>query len=317
MTETRPIRCVFLGTPAFAVPTLRALAGRGISPVAVYTQPDQPAGRGRRPRGSSVKDAAEELGLAVVQPISLRAPEETERLRSFEPTVLVLAAFGQILPARFLDVPPRGGLNVHPSLLPAYRGPSPVATAILDGVESTGVSIFAMDAGMDSGPVITRRRIPIEVGETTTMLTERLAEHGAALLMETLEPWVDGLIKAGIQDPSSATKTQLLSRTDGTLDFSEPAEILARKVRAFDPWPGTATTLGGQKFNIRSAHPADSRDQAGTPGEVVFESGSIGVVSGNGTVLGLDQVQLAGKRPVSAAAFARGRRDFVGTQLPS
>jgi methionyl-tRNA formyltransferase len=317
--SSQPINCVFLGTSSFAVPTLRALAqATEASVAAVYTQPDQPAGRGRRPRPSPVKEAAEELGLPVVQPERLRAPEEVDRLRSFEPAVLILAAYGQILPARILEVPPHGGLNVHPSLLPRHRGPSPVATAILEGDEVTGVSIFSMDAGMDSGPVLARRQIAIGPGETAETLTDRLAEDGAHLLMEVIEPWVDGSLSAEPQDPSEATTTRLLSRDDAVLDFSQPAGALAHRVRALDPWPGTATTLGGQKFNIRAARASESETPPGAQGEVVaLAGGGTGVIVGNGTVLVLDRVQIAGKRAVNADEFARGRRDFVGTVLPS
>lgn len=317
--STPPINCIFLGTSSFAVPTLRALAEAAeTSPAAVYTQPDQPAGRGRRPRPSPVKEAAEELGLPVVQPERLRASEEVDRLRSFEPAVLILAAYGQILPARILDVPSRGGLNVHPSLLPKHRGPSPVATAILEGDEVTGVSIFSMDAGMDSGPVLARREVAIGPWETAETLTGRLAENGAHLLMEVIGPWVGGSLAAEPQDASGVTTTRLLSRDDAVIDFSQPAGALANRVRALDPWPGTATTLGGQRFNIRAAHASDAETPLGALGEVVsLAAGVIGMVVGDGTVLALDRVQIAGKRPVNADEFARGRRDFVGTVLPS
>ncbi len=318
-TFTTPINCIFLGTSSFAVPTLRALAEATETLLtAVYTQPDQPAGRGRRPRPSPVKEAAEERGLPVVQPERLRAPDEVDRLRSFDPAVLVLAAYGQILPARILDVPPHGGLNVHPSLLPKHRGPSPVATAILEGDEVTGVSIFSMDAGMDSGPVLARREVVIGSGETAETLTDRLAEDGAHLLMEVIGPWVAGSLAAKPQDAVGVTTTRLLSRDDAVVDFSQPAGAIANRVRALDPWPGTATTLGGQRFNIRAARPSDTEAPPGAQGEVVaLSTGGIGVIVGYRTMLVLDRVQIAGKRAVNADEFARGRRDFVGTILPS
>lgn len=317
--STPPINCIFLGTSSFAVPTLRALAEAAeTSPAAVYTRPDQPAGRGRRPRPSPVKEAAEELGLLVVQPEGLRASEEIDRLRSFEPAVLILAAYGQILPARILDVPPHGGLNVHPSLLPKHRGPSPVATAILEGDEVTGVSIFSMDAGMDSGPVLARREIAIGRRETAETLTDRLAENGAHLLMEVIGPWVGGSLASEPQDASGVTTTRLLSREDAVIDFSQPAGALANRVRALNPWPGTATTLDGQRFNIRAAHASDAETPPGALGEVVsLVGGVIGMVVGDGTVLVLDRVQIAGRRPVNADEFVRGRRGFVGTVLPA
>ena len=314
------MRSVFFGTSAFAVPALRALSRRHGRPVAVYTQPDQPAGRGRRPRPSPVKEVAEELGAEVVQPPRLRLLEEAERLRELRPTVLVLAAYGQILPERLLRVPPRGGLNLHPSLLPMYRGPSPVAAAILDGRDTTGVSVFVMDAGMDSGSIVAQRETPIAPDETTATLTARLAGEAAELLADVLGPWVEGTIAAEPQDETLATTTRLLSRGDAALDFTLPAEVLARRVRAFDPWPGTATTLDGQRFAVRSAHLGDPSASRGSaePGTVVETAdGGIGVAAGAGSVLVLDEVQIAGRRAVGARDFARGRRGFIGTVLPS
>ena len=273
-TPAETVRSVFFGSSTFAVPALRALALRHAPPVAVYTQPDQPAGRGRRMRPSPVKEAAEQLGIDVVQPPSLRPLEEAERLQALRPTVLVLAAYGQIIPERLLRVPPRGGLNLHPSLLPEYRGPSPVATAVLDGRETTGVSVFLMDAGMDSGPLVAQRIVPIAPDDTTGTLTERLAHNAADLLLDVLTPWTDGAVHAEPQDAALATTTRLLSREDAVLDFSLTAEALARRVRAFDPWPGTATTLDGQRLNIRAAHPGPASGADAGPGRVIeTESG--------------------------------------------
>ncbi len=316
-TET-PVRSVFFGTSSFAVPTLRTLALRKSPPVAVYTQPDQPAGRGRRLRSSPVKDAAQELGIDIIQPPSLRPPEEMERLRAFEPTVLILAAYGKILPQPVLRTAPRGGLNLHPSLLPRYRGPSPVATAILDGSETTGVSVFVMDAGMDSGPVVAQRDLPIAPDDTTRTLTERLAHEAADLLLEVLVPWVRQTLPAEPQDPALATTTKLLSRDQAMLDFLLPADALVRRVRAFDPWPGTVTTLDGQRLNIRVAHEEPQGAGDAEPGHVVErETGEIGVAAAGGSLLVLDRVQIAGRRPVTAQEFARGRQGFVGSVLPS
>ncbi|MDA1095800.1 MAG: methionyl-tRNA formyltransferase [Chloroflexi bacterium] len=315
------MRVVFLGTAQFAVPTLRALVEAGLRPVAVYTRPDMPAGRGRSLRLSPVKRAALDFGLPVHEPTRLQRPGVLDELRRLEPTVLVLAAYGLLLPRAFLDIAPRGGLNVHPSLLPRHRGPSPVVATLLEGDAEAGVSIFLMDQGMDSGPVIATRRLPLTGDETGGGLTDILADVGARLLVEALGPWVSGSVLPQPQDETLATYSRLLSRVDGELDFHLPATGVHRTVRALNPWPAGSTRLNGDRLVLlRTAVVADA-SLTGTPGEViqVIEDGGptwIGVVTGEG-VLRVDELQIAGKRSMAADTFSRGRRDFVGSVLPS
>lgn len=311
-------RVVFLGTAAFAVPTLDALVSVGAPPVAVYTQPDRPAGRGRNPRPSPIKQHALELGLPVVQPETLRTPEAEAELRRLEPTVLVLAAYGLILPTTFLEVAPHGGLNVHPSLLPRYRGPAPVVWTILEGDEEAGVTIFRMDRGMDSGPIVNQRRIRLVGDETAGELTDRLAHEGAVLLVETLQPWLREEIVPTPQAEADATYSRLLSKSDGELDFTRPVDELERRVRALNPWPGTFTRLGGRRLSILRARAHEDRDSDLRPGEVAKAASGSGFEIGaaQGT-LDVQEVQLEGKRAVSAEEFARGRRDMLGSVLPS
>lgn len=318
MTKDRKDRVVFLGTAAFAVPTLDALVTAGVSPVAVYTQPDRPAGRGRNPRPSPVKERASALGLPVVQPETLRSAEAVAELSRLEPTVLVLAAYGLILPMAFLEVVPRGGLNVHPSLLPRYRGPAPVVWTILEGDKEAGVTIFHMDRGMDSGPIVSQRRISLLGDETAGELTDRLAREGAALLVETLAPWLREEIEPRPQVEAEATYSRLLSKSDGELDFTRPADELERRVRALNPWPGTFTRLGGRRLSILHARAHDDSGGNLRPGEVMESASTLGFQIGTAQgTLNAQEVQLEGKRAVSAEEFARGRRDLSGSVLPS
>ena len=314
-------RLVFLGTASFAVPTLEALVRSGTPPVAVYTRPDQPAGRGRTPRPSPVKERALALGLPVLQPLALRGLEATEELKRLAPTVLILAAYGLLLPPSFLTVAPKGGLNIHPSLLARHRGPSPVVWTLLEGDAEAGVTVFLMDEGMDSGPVLSQRSIQIMAGETAGSLTQRLAEEGARLLMETLRPWLDGVLRPVAQDSSQATYSRLLRKEDGELDFHRPAVQLERQVRAFQPWPGTFTRWSGQRLKILQAAALPGE---GEPGAVVLVPADaaratktqVGIATKDG-VLGLLRVQPEGRRPMAAGEFVRGRHDFLGSSLPS
>ena len=309
---TQDLRIVFLGTPLFSVPTLERLIERDYQIVAVYTQPDRPAGRSGQPAPTPVKRVALEHGLPVYQPRSLRRPEAQEELRAHAPDMLVLAAYGLILPQPVLDIPRYGGLNVHPSLLPRHRGPAPIVGALLAGDTETGVTIMLMDAGMDTGPLLTQRRFPINEHDTTASLTGKLAEFGADLLVDTIEPWTQGSLTPQLQDETLASTTRLLSKEDGRINWQEPAEIVARKVRAYQPWPGTSTTWKGQQLTILSASHAPG--PSGTPGLVVQRAGAIVVETGQG-LLELRTVQLQGKRALPIEEFARGAQGFIGSRL--
>jgi methionyl-tRNA formyltransferase len=312
-------RVVFMGTPEFGVPALVGLVESGYEIVAVYTQPDRPAGRGRALLYSPVKTAAVERGLEVLQPSSLRPPAESERLAALKPDLVVVAAYGLILPRSILDVPGHGCLNIHPSLLPRYRGAAPVPAAILAGDEDTGVTIMLMDAGLDTGPSLSQFVVGVEPNDTTGSLTARLARAGARLLDETIPLWLDGSLIPQPQDERQATYTSPISTQDGAIDWSLPASVIERRVRAFNPWPGCYTRWGGKLLRI---HEALSLHKEGDtlPGRVMeLESGQpavVGVETGEG-VLGLLNVQLEGKRAMPAAEFLRGQRDIVGNLLGS
>ena len=305
-----------MGTPDFAVLVLDSLVRGGYEIPAVYTQPDRPAGRGRELLSPPVKEAARRYGLAVRQPVSLRQPEEREELANLCPDVIVVAAFGQLLPQNILDIPPFDCLNVHPSLLPRHRGASPVAAAILIGDEVTGVSIMLMDRGMDTGPVLAQQEVPLLPQDTTGSLTARLAGIGARLLMQTLPPWLEGKLTPQPQDSSKATYAEHIDKESGRIDWHRPAVELWCRVRAFQPWPTSYTTWKGRMVKVVEAVPLLGD---GEPGRVVAlgenKPAAVGVQTGEG-ILGLQQLQLEGKRVMTAEEFVRGRRDFIGALLP-
>lgn len=306
-----------MGTPQFAVPSLQALVREGYDVVAVYTQPDKGAGRGQRPISSPVKQMALSLGLEVVQPGTLKDAGSVARLRGFAPDLIVVAAFGKILPPEVLAIPRFGCLNVHPSLLPRYRGPAPVAAAILSGEAVTGVTIILLDEGVDSGPILNQREVTILEDDTTESLTSRLAEVGAQLLIETVPLWVEGRIAPQAQDESRASYSSLLDKEAGEIDWRLPATELWRRVRAFHPWPGSYTWWRGKRLKVLKVVPLDIGLSA-QPGEVVVLPAGLPAVVGVGTgkgVLGLVTVQPEGKRQMSAEEFVRGHRDFVGSRL--
>jgi methionyl-tRNA formyltransferase len=306
-------RIVFMGTPQFAVPTLLALDEHH-QVVGVVTQPDRPAGRGRQVTASPVKEAALARGLPLFQRPTLRTPEAVERLAAWQPEVIVVAAFGQILRAPVLELPRHGCLNVHASLLPRYRGAAPIPAAILAGDAVTGVTIMRLDPGMDTGPILAQAEVPIGAEDTTASLTARLAELGAQLLVETLPAWLQGEIAGRPQDDAQATYCRPLEKEDGLLEWSQPAALLDRQIRACDPWPGAYTTWQGRRFSVLRARPRLDQQAGGTPGQVIELESGIGVVTGQG-ILELCEVQLAGKKPMAASAFARGQRDLLGRSL--
>ena len=315
-------RAIYMGTPAFAVPALRALhALPGVEIVGVVTRIDKPKGRSGTLTAPPVKEVALELGLPVLQPGSLRKPEAQALLRTLMPDVIIVAAFGQILPAEVLDLPPHGCLNIHASLLPRYRGASPITAVLLDGLAETGNTIMKMDVGLDTGAIIAQQPLLIAADETTATLTAKLAEQGARLLTATLPHWLAGEITPIPQDEAQATMTRLIRKEDGTIDWNDPADVIARKVRAYTPWPGSQTTWRGQPVKIiETAESGSSFDMFRTqqptdrvPGRLVdiAQPGNLGlgVECGDGRVLALNMVQLAGKRAVTIADFMRGQHD--------
>ena len=313
------MRIVFMGTPEFSVPALEMLVKSEHILVAVYTQPDKSKGRGRIPITSPVKRVALEHGLEVLQPVSLRDHTEIERLAALKPDVIIVAAFGQILPQSVLDVPGFGCLNIHPSLLPKYRGASPIPAAILAGDGETGVTIMLMDAGMDTGPILAQSTVEIEPYDTTASLTPKLAEAGARLLAETLPLWLDRLLTPQPQEESGASYTYPITKNEGAIDWQLSADEIWRRVRAFDPWPGCYTRWQGRSIKILEAVPLHKKGDV-VPGRVVaLESGqaaAVGVETSDG-VLGLLSIQLEGKRAIPVTDFLRGQRGFVGDMLGS
>jgi methionyl-tRNA formyltransferase len=311
------VRLIFMGTPDFAVPALEALIGGGYDIRAVYTQPDRKAGRGQKLVEPPVKEIAVAHSIQVLQPGSLKDDATAEYIESLAPDVIVVAAYGRLIPERILAIPRFGCVNIHPSLLPRHRGPSPVATAILEGDDKTGVTIMLLDAGMDSGPLLSRKEVTIDDNDTTGSLTAKLAELGAQMLRETLPEWLAGKIKPEPQDNSEATITRILTKLDGEIDWNLSAVQLWRQVRAFQPWPGTFTRWQGKQLKIIEALPLQHMKQ-GQPGKVIVLSGAsaapLGVVCKEG-VLGILRVQLEGKKEVTASEFIRGQRDFEGTVL--
>jgi len=314
VSQERP-RVVFLGTPEFAVPSLEALAiSRQYEIVSVVTQPDRPAGRGRRVRPSPVKVAAERLGLPVWTPRTLRSPEAVARLRDLAPDVGVVVAYGEILRPEVLAIPPRGFLNVHASLLPKYRGAAPVQAAILAGDRETGVTVMVMDEGMDTGPILAQRAVPIADDETGASLAEKLARVGAELLSETLPRWLAGEIEPRPQDDAGASVARRLRKADGLLEWTKPAEVLARQVRAYTPWPGTFTTWAGKRLHVRRAHAVTRPLGGARPGEVRLWPEGLAVATGDGWLV-LDEVQLEGRKAVAGMAFYHGHPQIVGARL--
>ena len=312
------IKAIFMGTPSSVVAVLRRLHEMPeVEVLAAVTPPDRPRGRGRRPEPPPLKEAAEALGLPVLQPPGLRSEAAQAELAGLRPDVIVVAAYGRILPPQILQLPVHGCLNLHPSLLPRHRGPSPVATAILEGDEVTGVSLMLLDEGMDTGPLISQREYGVTGNENAGELTNKLFDMGSGLLAEDLLPWTQGELQAKPQDDSVATISRKLERSDGLADWTQPAEILARECRAYDPWPGLYTQWQDKTLKLLEIEPsADFSTAEAAPGQVVAIGGGQGiyVVTGNG-VLALNRVQLEGRRAVTGEEFLRGYPEFLGASL--
>jgi methionyl-tRNA formyltransferase len=301
-----PPRLVFMGSPEFALPTLRLVAGH-YPIVGVVTQPDRPAGRGKWLTPPPVKLLAQELGLPAIQPERLKAPDAMQQLRQWAPELIVVAAFGQILRQEMLELPKFGCVNVHASLLPRWRGSAPIQAAILAGDAWTGVTIMRMEAGVDTGPILSQRGMPVMPEYTAGFLSQELAALGAELLVETLPGYLGGELIPQSQNEASATYAPMLKKEDGLLDFSRPAAELARRVRAFNPWPGAFTLWQEQPLKVLRAHAAE--DAAFEPGKHLVYERLPGIGTRQG-ILVLDEVQPAGKRPMPGGDFLHGTRDW-------
>jgi methionyl-tRNA formyltransferase len=299
-------RVVFMGTPEFAVPPLQALIDQQ-DVVGVVTQPDRRAGRGRKMTASAIKKVALARGLTLLQPHSLRTPEAVANLAALAPDVIVVAAFGQILRAEVLSLPPHGCLNVHASLLPRWRGAAPIPAAILAGDEITGVTIMQMDEGLDTGPILTQAQSRVRPDDTTESLTARLATLGAAHLAHTLPRWLAGEIEPQPQDEAQATVCSTLRKRDGRIDWRATAKAIERQVRAFHPWPGAFTFWQGTRLRVLRATPVPEWQGDAPPGTVLGVDDGLQVAAGTGAVR-LEEVQPAGRKPMPGEAFARGQR---------
>lgn len=310
------LKIIFMGTPAFAVPSLEALARLPYQVIAVCTRPDRASGRGQHLAESPVKKSAVALGISVFQPEKLSTPEAFQQLSALAPDLIVVAAYGHILRKNVLALPRLGCLNVHPSLLPKHRGASPVAGAILAGDEETGVTIMLLDESMDTGPVLSQVTVPVLPQDTTGSLIGKLAKVGAELLSETVPQWAEGRLKPRPQDSNLASYTRVITPQDGQLDWKLPARELWLRVRAFSPWPGSFTLWKGRRLKVLETVPVGLA--SGRPGLVLeLPAGSpspVGVATGDGA-LGLLRVQLEGKRELAIDEFLRGSRDFIGSVL--
>lgn len=299
-------RVVFMGSPEFAVPSLRALA-REYTVVGVVTQPDRPAGRGRALRPPAVKLEANAMGLATVQPNKLTEPSAIQLIRDWAPEVIVVAAFGQLLRRELLDLPAYGCINVHASLLPRWRGAAPIQAAIAAGDAESGVTIMRMDEGLDTGPIIVQRRTAIDPQETGGSLTEKLASLGAELLPVGLRGYLSGSLVPQQQVAAQATKAPLLKKEDGRLDPLVPAEALERRVRAFNPWPGAFIMLDEGNLKVHRAHAITVQQP---PGTHLAVDGKPALSTAQG-ILVLDEVQPSGKKTMRGEDFLLGARSWL------
>ena len=303
-------KIVFMGTPEFAVQTLEALI-KHHEVIGVVTQPDRPAGRSQQIQMSPIKQIALEAGIPVFQPEKLRKQEAIAELKQWLPDAYVVAAFGQILPQAVLDIPQYGSINVHASLLPRWRGAAPIQAVIRAGDKESGVTIMKMDAGLDTGPMLLQRAIPLAADETGESLHDKLAVIGAELLIDTLPGYFSGAIQPQPQDETGVTYAPQIKKEDGIIDWTQDAESIERLVRAFTPWPGTSTTWKGQPLKVRSGSAAAGKAE---PGRVVSTPNGIAVGTGAGLFI-LKEIQLAGRKAMPASEFVKGQADFIGGAL--
>ena len=316
MEDSDLMKAVFMGTPEYALPVLAALLDAAYDVVGVYTQPDRSKGRSRQLSLSPVKQFALSKGLTVFQPETFRTHCDQDELETISADVIIVAAYGLLLPSRILNLPPLGCLNVHPSLLPKYRGPSPVSTAMLSGDSMTGVTILKLDQGVDTGPIVAQRDTIIKSKENASELTYRLFKIGASLLIEVLPRWIDGRIQARPQDDTNVTFTSQLSKDNGNIDWNLNAVRISNQILAYYPWPGSFTYWNGRVLKIIEASSTKITLGSTEPSGLVLSlpNGDLGIVTGE-DVLRVRRLQLSGRNIVSAAEFTRGHPDIVGSKL--
>jgi methionyl-tRNA formyltransferase len=307
------MRIVFFGTPDFAVPLLSALISASDPVVGVVCQPDKPAGRGQQLSVPPVKRVAQFAGIPVLQPEKVRTPEVLVELRRWEPDLIVVAAYGRILPSTILCLPRYGCINVHASLLPKYRGAAPIQWAILNGDATSGVTIMQINEQMDAGDILLQHETAIGADETYGELQTRLAHLGATALMEAIAQLHAGTLSPRRQREEEVTMAPLINKADGRMMWTQPAAALARRVRAFNPWPSAFTSLAGRLLKVHRAHAVDTAT-GGSPGQVTAIDTGIWVACGQGSLV-LDEVQLEGRKRLNAVEFVRGGQLVVGTVL--
>ena len=302
------MRLLFMGTPAFALPTLKALLSSQHIVSAVFTQPDKPSGRGEKLSVPPVKQLALEQGVPVYQPEKLGAPEWQPIFGALNADAYVVVAYGKILPPWLLDLPRLGAYNVRASLLPKYRGAAPIHWAIANGETKTGITTMKLDAGMDTGDMLLQHEVTIEPEDTRASIHDRLAEIGAELMLKTLDSLEKGTAKLVPQDPALATYAPMLRKSDGLLDWSQSAISLHNRIRAFNPWPGTYTLLHGQTLRIWKAQPAEVSGDSLPPGSLLHHSSEVAVIACGTGFLRLEEVQLENRKRTSALDFLHGIR---------
>ena len=304
-----PLRLLFCGTPHFAVPTLQHLLSQSDFQVAaVITQPDRPRGRGQQLSSSPIKEAALAANIPVHQPEKIRSPETQTLLQNLAPDVIVIIAYGQIIPARLLPIPQLGWINLHASLLPKYRGAAPINWAIANGETISGLTTMRIDAGMDTGDILLQEKIKIAPDETAPELTKKMSDAGAPLMAETLRGIATGKLTPRPQNHDQATYAPLLKKEDGRIDWNRPAQEIYNRMRAFDPWPGAYTSFHGQACHLWT-EPFSSRTLTSSPpGTILQEAGQILISCGHATLLRLLSVKVQGRKQVSAVEFANGAR---------
>ena len=309
------LRMLFCGTPQFAVPSLKhLLAQADFEVLGVFTQPDRPRGRGQEVSFSPVKELALAADLPVYQPAKIRALEIEEQLKALAPDVIVIIAYGQIIPARLLVVPRLGWINLHASLLPKYRGAAPINWAIVNGETITGNTTMRIDAGMDTGDILLQQELSIGPQETAPELAVRLAEAGASLMAETLRRLATGNVVAKPQDHSQASLAPILKREDGRIDWLRPAQEIYNRMRGFAPWPGAYTVFRGQTCHLWGT-PVSNETTDDVPGSLLPCRGGLRMACGQDTLLELNHVKLEGRKQISAAEFANGARLQTGERL--
>ena len=302
--QPQELRTVFMGTPDFALQTLQGLIDAGCNLIAVYTQPDRPKGRGKQLAAPPIKELALQYNIPVYQPLKLRQPEAVAELEALAPDLIVVVAYGQILPKSVLDIPRYGCINVHASLLPRYRGAAPINKAIIDGETETGITTMYMDVGLDTGDMLVKKTLSIGPQETAGELHDRLAVLGRETMAETLQQLCAGTLQREVQDDDQSTYASMMKKEDGRIDWNRPAVEVHNQIRGLDPWPGAYTSLDGELLKLARTSPEDTA--GGNPGSIISaDNNGVRIACSTGTLL-VKELQLAGRKRLPAADFLRG-----------